>query len=153
MVKLRELTTQEIEKLASRPNVRRIAVENFLMTNHVNGTLLTALANLKLDTNLYNWDTETVKAISIGIKTAIVETPNLRGSNYEREYIEKHLSGKKMTPIEQVEHMIYAEHNEDCKCDICQKIQKQTDEYYANYNHDNFCRDNPEIARELSFDR
>lgn len=153
MTELRELTRSEIEKFASRPDVKRIAVENFLMTNHVNETLLTALANLRLDTNLYNWDTETVKAISLGIKTAIVETPNLRALNPERGYIEKHLSGKKMTPIEQVEYMIHAEHNEDCECDVCQKIKKQCDEYYENYDHTDFCRDNPELARELSFAR
>jgi len=31
---MRELTMEEIEKLATRPGVKKIAVENFLMTVH-----------------------------------------------------------------------------------------------------------------------
>jgi len=33
---MRELTMEEIEKLATRPGVKKIAVENFLMTVHHN---------------------------------------------------------------------------------------------------------------------
>ena len=43
---LRELTVKEIEKLASRKGVKRIAVENFLMSNHINKTRMVAYANL-----------------------------------------------------------------------------------------------------------
>ena len=70
MANLRELTDKEIEKLASRKGVKRIAVENFLMTNHINKTPMVAYANLHLDTCLYKWNSATVKAISDGIKMA-----------------------------------------------------------------------------------
>jgi len=70
MVELRELMDREINKLASRKGVRRVAVENFLMTVHYNKTSSIAIANLRLDARLYKWNDETVRAISDGIKMA-----------------------------------------------------------------------------------
>lgn len=60
------LTEEDIESLASRPGVRRIAVENFLGT--LDGlTLYEATGNLKLDAKLYKWNVATVNAIQDGI--------------------------------------------------------------------------------------
>ena len=70
MAELRELTEEKVSKLASRPKVRRVAVENFLMTVHYNKTSSIAIANLRLDARLYKWNDETVRAISDGIKMA-----------------------------------------------------------------------------------
>ncbi len=65
-----KLATVRIEELASRPGVKRDAVENFL------GTLgeLTreeALANLELDVRSYCWNTATGRAIQQGIMEAV----------------------------------------------------------------------------------
>ena len=65
---MRELTTQEIEKLASRKGVKRIAVENFLMTVTNNKTASIAYSNLFMDSRLYKWNAATVKAIQKGIE-------------------------------------------------------------------------------------
>jgi len=62
-----ELTIQQIEELASRPDVRRIAVENFLMSLD-DLTHAEAVANLHLDAGLYKWNSQTKKAIREGIK-------------------------------------------------------------------------------------
>jgi len=67
---MRELTADEIEKFACRRNVRRIAVENFLMTVDNNDSLGDALANLGMDAGLYKWNRETVGAITKGIYLA-----------------------------------------------------------------------------------
>lgn len=65
---LRVLTSAEIDKLASRAKVKRIAVENFLGTLQNNPDTSCALANLNLDTRLYKWNAATQKAIRDGIK-------------------------------------------------------------------------------------
>ena len=65
---MRELTMEEIKKLAARPGVKKIAVENFLMTIHHNPSIQAALENLALDAKLYRWNRATVKAILTGIK-------------------------------------------------------------------------------------
>lgn len=62
-----ELTIAEIEKFASRPGVRRVAVENFLITATNNKTLLYATLNLERDARMYNWNDETVAAIVDGL--------------------------------------------------------------------------------------
>ena len=64
---LRKLSREEIEKYASRKGVRRIAVENFLMTNDNNADVSTALANLDMDIRLYHWNSATASAIRDGI--------------------------------------------------------------------------------------
>jgi len=61
------LTAKRIEELASKPNVRKIAVENFLSTLG-DMDYNSALGNLELDANLYNWNTATVSAIREGIR-------------------------------------------------------------------------------------
>jgi len=70
---MRELTMEEIEKLATRPGVKKIAVENFLMTVHHNTAVHTALYNLAMDAKLYRWNRATVNAIRAGIKLAQTE--------------------------------------------------------------------------------
>lgn len=65
---MRKLSFKEIEELASRQWVRRMAVENFLMTMGNDKSI--ALGNLRLDEDLYNWNPSTVKAIRDGIELA-----------------------------------------------------------------------------------
>ena len=65
---MRELTRDEISKLAAREGVRPIAVENFLGTMGTDAS--NARANLQLDARLYGWKTATVKAIRDGIALA-----------------------------------------------------------------------------------
>ncbi len=62
------LSTEDIETYASREGVKRIAVENFLMsidtdTDALRGCLL----NCHLDAKLYRWNVQTVRAIKDGI--------------------------------------------------------------------------------------
>lgn len=60
------LTRSEIQMLASRPGVKRVAVVNFLGT--LEGlTYEAALLNLDLDTRLYRWEYPTKHAIREGI--------------------------------------------------------------------------------------
>ena len=61
------LTSEEIERFASRENVKRVPVENFLMTVSNNPNRDTALANLDMDARLYHWSRDTVMAITAGI--------------------------------------------------------------------------------------
>lgn len=61
------LTDEQIEELANREGVRKIAVENFL-TSLGGLTKGEALANLKMDAKLYKWNSATQKAIRDGIK-------------------------------------------------------------------------------------
>lgn len=70
--KLRKLSIDEIRNLADRPNVRRIAVENFLITVTNNPDAFCAIMNLRKDAILYNWNVETRKAILMGIELATV---------------------------------------------------------------------------------
>ncbi len=67
---LRQLTAQEIETFASRKGVKRIAVENFLMTVTANETCDAAFANVQLDAQLYGWNAATKDAIIRGIYLA-----------------------------------------------------------------------------------
>ena len=62
---MRQLTIPEINKLASRKNVKKIAVENFLMSMGDNE--FEAILNLGYDRDLYHWNNETVQAINDGI--------------------------------------------------------------------------------------
>lgn len=62
-----KLTHEDIEKLASRKNVRRIAVENFLMTVEANPDASAALYNLQCDARSYKWNAATYRAIQAGI--------------------------------------------------------------------------------------
>ena len=68
---MRQLLKSEIEKLASRKGVKRIAVENFLMTMHHGGIIEPLVrCNLDMDARAYRWNAATVKAISDGLKLA-----------------------------------------------------------------------------------
>lgn len=67
---LRNLASDEIAALASRKGVRKIAVENFLMTVHHNDDSQTAFANLEMDADLYKWNGPTRTAIAEGITLA-----------------------------------------------------------------------------------
>ena len=71
MYKLRPLTLKEIKNFASRPFVRSIAVENFLMTVHHNQTAGIAFLNLVRDAKVYKWDEGTINAIVDGIMAAV----------------------------------------------------------------------------------
>lgn len=67
---MRKLTIQEITELANLPGVKPVAVENFLMTVHVNKSAVAALLNLERDRRMYGWNDETVRAIQKGILLA-----------------------------------------------------------------------------------
>jgi hypothetical protein len=66
----RELTAGEIEGLASRDNVKRIAVENFLGTVTVNPDRGAAVGNAFADAEAYGWNRATLQAILTGIDLA-----------------------------------------------------------------------------------
>ena len=65
---MRQLTIPEIIKLASRKNVKELAVTNFLMSMGDNS--LTASINMGYDADLYKWNSATVQAINAGITLA-----------------------------------------------------------------------------------
>ena len=75
---MRDLTTSEIEMLASKPHVKRIAVENFL------GTLDTSIGysgnarNARMDAQLYKWNQVTLNAILAGIMLSANNKPPTR---------------------------------------------------------------------------
>lgn len=60
----------EIEKLASRAGVKKVAVENFLISLDTAAPKDAHLANLEMDARLYKWNAATVAAIRTGISTA-----------------------------------------------------------------------------------
>lgn len=62
------LDINEIRRLASKPGVKKIAVENFLISVSANENEWTAIQNLYLDAGLYRWNSATQKAIKEGIK-------------------------------------------------------------------------------------
>jgi len=68
---MRRLTLKDIERFARRRSVKRIAVENFLMSMGENEE--GARANLDLDLVLYHWNAATIKAIRDGIDYACEE--------------------------------------------------------------------------------
>lgn len=68
---MRKLLDEEIEKLASRTGVKRIAAENFLSSMGLD--YFDACGNLALDAKLYKWNAQTKKAISDGIELAMKE--------------------------------------------------------------------------------
>jgi len=65
---MRALTEEEIERFASRKGVKRIAVENFLMS--MGESSMNATGNLYRDAGLYGWNHFTVQAINEGIQLA-----------------------------------------------------------------------------------
>lgn len=80
---LRDLTEKEIEKLASLPKVKKIAVENFLST--LKGmSQYEAEMNLAADAKSYKWSRETVKAIKDGIRLATMPVVTAEQTDHER---------------------------------------------------------------------
>ncbi len=77
-----KLAFDKIETLASMSGVKRVAVENFLMS--MDGlTRDEARANLEQDTVVFRWNTATGRAIQQGIEMADVEpAPAWRGKCY-----------------------------------------------------------------------
>ncbi len=65
---MRKLTGAEIEQFSLRPDVKRIAVENFLLSVTNNNSIWYAFANLADDASAYNWNGLTILAIRDGIK-------------------------------------------------------------------------------------
>ena len=62
------LSTEDIETYASRKGVRRTAVENFRMSIDTDRDTRTGcLVNCYLDAKLYQWNSQTVRAIEDGI--------------------------------------------------------------------------------------
>jgi hypothetical protein len=70
----RELTIDEINKYASRKGVKRIAVENFLGSLGLAGSMRGELINMQSDAVLYGWNSATQNAITAGIKKAYKST-------------------------------------------------------------------------------
>jgi predicted heme/steroid binding protein len=64
----RNLTSEELEEFAGRKGVRRIAIENFLMSAPIDIGLAGNLYNLQRDAKSYGWNSKTQKAISDGLK-------------------------------------------------------------------------------------
>lgn len=73
---MKQLTLQEIKTFATRRHVRRVAVENFLLSLHNNGTARAAYQNLMRDAKMYRWNQNTVKAIKDGIDLAVKKSKN-----------------------------------------------------------------------------
>jgi len=65
---MKKLSIQEIEKFSNRSGVKKIAVENFLMSMGTNETH--ARLNLQMDGEHYKWNWITYRAIEDGIKLA-----------------------------------------------------------------------------------
>jgi hypothetical protein len=61
------LTSERIQKLASRKGVKTIAVQNFLHSVDANPDMTAALENLQYDAMCYKWNAATVNAIRTGI--------------------------------------------------------------------------------------
>lgn len=66
----KRLTYHEIEELASRPGVKRIAVENFLSTLPLELPRAAQYGNLEMDARSYRWNQATQEAIAAGIERA-----------------------------------------------------------------------------------
>ena len=70
MSQLRKLTVAEVAPLAARKGVKKIAVENFLLTVDANPDAYCATQNLYMDAGMYKWNTATQNAIKAGIALA-----------------------------------------------------------------------------------
>lgn len=67
---MKHLTNEEIEKLASKKGVKRIAVENFLSTLDLKIGAYGNTMNAGMDATMYKWNSATVNAIMTGIRMA-----------------------------------------------------------------------------------
>ena len=68
---MRKLTNEELDKFAAREGVRKIAVENFLMTVTNNSSARIAELNLREDAVRYKWNPATCQAIKDGIALSV----------------------------------------------------------------------------------
>lgn len=59
------LPLKEIERLANKKSVKKVAVENFLMS--LSGNTLADSINMGYDADMYNWNSATINAIKQGI--------------------------------------------------------------------------------------
>ena len=73
------LSASVIDSLASRPGVRRIAVENFLGSAPANLTRAESAANMRYDARLYRWNEATQEAILTGLQQMYGAPPWSRG--------------------------------------------------------------------------
>ena len=67
---MRDLSLAEIEKFASAKGVKRIAVENFLISLDKGSGAMGNTVNLHMDAQMYKWNSATVRAIEAGIRAA-----------------------------------------------------------------------------------
>jgi len=67
---MRPLTSEEIERLAGRTEVKRIAVENFLAALDANIGDVGNRENARRDARQYGWNPATLRAIMEGIRMA-----------------------------------------------------------------------------------
>lgn len=67
-VNIRELALDEIKEFAGRNGVKKVAVENFLMSMGTDANI--AEKNLDYDAGLYKWNVTTQSAIRDGINLA-----------------------------------------------------------------------------------
>ena len=67
---MRELTSVEIDKLASKKGARRVAVENFLGTLDASIGYGGNMRNAWADRDSYQWKSPTIAAIESGIRKA-----------------------------------------------------------------------------------
>lgn len=67
MRRSRQLSYAEVGRLSSRKGVKKVAVENFLLTISEFNDYRDACMNLEYDSRLYNWNMGTVNAIQDGI--------------------------------------------------------------------------------------
>lgn len=65
---LAQLTPTEVEQFARKPGVKRIAVENFLLTMGIDS--MAARMNMNYDARIYGWNDATYTAILGGIQYA-----------------------------------------------------------------------------------
>lgn len=71
---LKALTPVQIDRLASRPGVRRGDVENFLMSMHHGDTdAHSSYENARMDARSYGWNDATLGAIVDGIALSASE--------------------------------------------------------------------------------
>lgn len=70
VIQMRSLTGKEIDELAAKKGVSKVAVENFLGSVGEAGSEAGELANMREDARTYKWNVATQKAIRAGIQLA-----------------------------------------------------------------------------------
>lgn len=67
---MKKLTVEEIKSLSERPNVKKVAVENFLINMGIGSGTPVTIEHLVTDAKLNKWNNETIEAILDGILTS-----------------------------------------------------------------------------------